>query len=38
MDIIKTIIDVYMSAWVAFNVMAVFVLALTAKKMNATKE
>lgn len=32
MDIIKTIIDVYMSAWVAFNVMAVFVLALTAKK------
>lgn len=32
MDIIKSIIDVYMSAWVAFNVMAVFVLAVTAKK------
>lgn len=29
MDIIKTIIDVYMSAWVAFNVMAVLVLAMT---------
>lgn len=32
MDIIKSIIDVYMSAWVAFNVMAVFVLAVTIKE------
>lgn len=29
MDIIKSIIDVYISAWVAFNVMAVLVLAMT---------
>lgn len=31
MDTIKMIIDVYITAWVAFNVMAVFVLALTIK-------
>ncbi len=31
MDTIKSIIEVYISAWVAFNVMAVFVLALTIK-------
>lgn len=32
MDTIKMIIDVYITAWLAFNVMAVFVLALTIKK------
>lgn len=32
MDTIKNIIEVYISAWVAFNVMAIFVLAVTAKK------
>lgn len=31
MDTIKSIIDMYMTAWIAFNVMAVFVLALTIK-------
>ena len=29
MDNIKSIIEVYISAWVAFNVMAVLVLAMT---------
>lgn len=29
MDTIKSIIEVYISAWVAFNVMAVLVLAMT---------
>lgn len=29
MDTIKSIIEVYISAWVAFNVMAVLVLATT---------
>ena len=29
MDTIKSIIEVYISAWVAFNVMAVLVLAVT---------
>lgn len=31
MSTIKSIIEVYMSAWVAFNVMAVLALALTIK-------
>lgn len=29
MDTIKSIIDMYMTAWIAFNVMAVLVLAMT---------
>lgn len=29
MDTIKMIIDVYITAWVAFNVMSVLVLAMT---------
>ena len=29
MDTIKTVIYVYITAWLAFNVMAVFVLAMT---------
>ena len=29
MDTIKSIIDMYIKAWLAFNVMAVLVLAMT---------
>ena len=29
MDTIKTVIDVYITAWLAFNAMAVLVLAMT---------
>lgn len=29
MDTIKSIIDMYIAAWLAFNVMAVLVLAMT---------
>lgn len=29
MEAIKTVIDVYITAWLAFNVMAVLVLAMT---------
>lgn len=32
MDTIKIVIDVYITAWLAFNVMAVFVAALVMKK------
>lgn len=29
MDTVKTVIDVYITAWLAFNVMAVLVLTMT---------